>query len=315
MKKKVFIDGSSGTTGLRIFERFSVRDDIELITIDPELRKDPEEKKKIMNQADIVFLCLPDDAARESVSLVENENVIVLDTSTAHRTNPDWTYGIPELNAGQRDKIKNAKRIAVPGCYATGFISMCNPLVAGGIMPKDYPVVTYAVSGYSGAGKKAIEQYQAEGRPEELDAPRVYALTQQHKHLKEMQKITGLADTPIFTPMVCDYYSGMVVCLPLYSKLLNGIQTPETIHTYLTDYYKDQQFIRVMPFGKEADTNGFLSGNSRSGWDGLDIYVTGNKDRIQVTACFDNLGKGASGAAIQCMNIVLGCDEAKGLNL
>lgn len=182
-------------------------------------------------------------------------------------------------------------------------------------MPADYPVVTYAISGYSGAGKKAIEQYESAGRDKELDAPRVYALTQQHKHLKEMQKITGLADTPIFTPMVCDYYSGMVVCLPLYTKLLNGTQTPETIHKYLTEYYKDQQFIGVMPFGTEAQTNGFLSGNSRSGWDGLDIYVTGNDERIQITACFDNLGKGASGAAIQCMNIVLGCDESKGLNL
>lgn len=315
MKKKVFIDGSAGTTGLRIYERFSVRDDIELMRLDENVRKDPAARKKIINEADIVFLCLPDDAARESVSFVENEKVIILDTSTAHRTDPDWVYGIPELNAGQREKIKTAKRIAVPGCYATGFISMCNPLAASGIMPADYPVVTYAVSGYSGAGKKAIAQYEADERDKELDAPRVYALTQQHKHLKEMQKITGLENTPIFTPMVCDYYSGMVVCLPLYSRLLTGKQTPESIHTYLTEYYQEQQFIRVMPFGKEADTSGFLSGNSRSGWDGLDIYVTGNAERIQLTACFDNLGKGASGAAIQCMNIVLGCEEAKGLNL
>lgn len=315
MKKKVFIDGSSGTTGLRIFERFRVREDIELINIDEADRKNPQVKKELMNQADIVFLCLPDEAARESVSLIENEKIIVLDTSTAHRTNPDWVYGIPELNAGQREKIRQAKRIAVPGCYATGFISMCNPLIAGGIMPADYPVVTYAVSGYSGAGKNAIAQYESAGRDKELDAPRVYALTQQHKHLKEMQKITGLADTPIFTPMVCDYYSGMIVCLPLYTKLLKGRQNPETIHHYLTEYYKKQRFIGVMPFGTEAQTNGFLSGNSRSGWDGLDIYVTGNEERIQITACFDNLGKGASGAAIQCMNIVLGCNETKGLNL
>lgn len=315
MKKKVFIDGSAGTTGLRIYERFSVRDDIELMQIDEEVRKDPAARKKYINEADIVFLCLPDDAAREAVSFVENENVIILDTSTAHRTNPDWVYGIPELRDGQREKIKNAKRIAVPGCYATGFISMCNPLVEGGILPKDYPVVTYAVSGYSGAGKKAIAQYEADQRDKELDAPRVYALTQQHKHLKEMQQITGLEYTPVFTPMVCDYYSGMVVCLPLYSRLLKGEQTPESVHAYLTEYYKEQQFIRVMPFGQEAETNGFLSGNSRSGWDGLDIYVTGNADRIQISACFDNLGKGASGAAIQCMNIVLGCEEDKGLNL
>ncbi len=315
MKKKVFIDGSSGTTGLRIFERFGAREDIELVQIEEADRKNSQVKKQLMNEADIVFLCLPDDAAREAVSLLDNENVIVLDTSTAHRTNPDWTYGIPELNSEQRDKIKRAKRIAVPGCYATGFISMCNPLVAGGIMPREYPVVTYAISGYSGAGKKAIAQYEEKERAFELDAPRVYALTQQHKHLSEMQKITGLANKPIFTPMVCDYYSGMIVCLPLYSKMLNGKQTPETIHTYLSKYYNEQKFIRVMPFGAEAQTNGFLSGNIRSGWDGLDIYVTGNEERIQLTACFDNLGKGASGAAIQCMNIVLGCDETKGLNL
>ena len=315
MKKKVFIDGSEGTTGLRIYERFSSRDDIELVKIAPEVKKDPAVRSKLINESDIVFLCLPDAAARESVSLIENENVIILDTSTAHRTNDDWNYGIPELSVKHREKIKNSKRITVPGCYPSGLISMCYPLISGGILPADYPVVTYAVSGYSGAGKNAISQYEESDRASELDAPRVYGLNQQHKHVNEMQKITGLERAPIFTPIICNYYSGMTVCLPLYSHLLIGDQSPQSIHKYLTEYYAGQKLIHVMEFGKEAETNGFLSGNSRSGRDGLDIYVTGNSERIQITACFDNLGKGASGAAIQCMNIIMGCDETKGLSL
>lgn len=315
MKTKIFIDGSEGTTGIRIYERFAARDDIELITIDSEKRKDTGERKRLINESDITFLCLPDDAARESVSLVENDQVKIIDTSTAHRTEEGWAYGFPELSGIHRQKIREGKRIAVPGCYATGFISLIYPLVSEGVLPKDYPVSAFALSGYSGAGKKTIAVYEAPQRDKELDAPREYALTQKHKHLKEMQKITGLARTPLFSPIICDYYSGMLLTVPFYGDMLSGGQTPEKVHGLLEAYYKEEPFIKVMPFGKEADFHGFLAGNACAGWDGLEIYVTGNEDRILVSSRFDNLGKGASGAAVQCMNIILGCREDKGLNL
>lgn len=315
MKKKVFIDGSEGTTGLRIFERFAERDDIELLKISSELRKDPEEIKKFINASDITFLCLPDAAAREAVAMVENENVRIIDTSTAHRTEAGWAYGYPELSPVHRENIKNGKRVAVPGCHATGFITLVYPLVAGGIMPSSYPVTSFSLTGYSGGGKKMIAAYESDNRNAELDSPREYALGQTHKHLKEMKKITGLDREPLFSPIVSDYYSGMVVSVPIYSDMLNDTQTPERIHKYFEEYYAREQFIKVMPFGKETDYGGFLGGNGCSGWDGMEIYVTGNQDRILLSARFDNLGKGASGAAIQCMNIMLGCDEAKGLNL
>ena len=315
MKTKIFIDGSEGTTGLRIHERFQGRDDIELLHINPDLRKDPEERKKMINASDITFLCLPDAAARESVSLVENENVTVIDTSTAHRTEEGWAYGFPELSDNHRDAIKKGKRIAVPGCYASGFISLVYPLVAGGILPKDYPVSSFALSGYSGAGKKTIAVYEGEDRPAELSAGREYALTQQHKHLKEMKKITGLERTPLFSPIIDDYYSGMVVSVPLFTDMLAKKETPESLLAFYADYYKGQQFIKVSAPDDEVAASGFLAGNGLSGWDGLKIYVTGNEERLVVSSQFDNLGKGASGAAIQCLNILLGCDEAKGLNL
>ncbi|MBP5222455.1 MAG: N-acetyl-gamma-glutamyl-phosphate reductase [Lachnospiraceae bacterium] len=315
MKTKVFIDGSEGTTGLRIYERFQKRDDIEILRIDPELRKDPEERKKLINASDITFLCLPDVASKESVSLVENENVVIIDASTAHRTQEGWAYGFPELSEGHRDAIKNGKRIAVPGCYASGFISLVYPLIAGGILPGDYPVSSFALSGYSGAGKKTIAVYESEDRPNTFSSGREYALSQQHKHLKEMKAITGLERTPLFSPIIDDYYSGMVVSVPLYTDLLAKQMTPETLLAYYADYYKGQQFIKVSAPDDEVAAGGFLAGNGLSGWDGLKIYVTGNDERIVVSSQFDNLGKGASGAAIQCMNIVLGCDEAKGLDL
>lgn len=315
MKTKIFIDGSEGTTGLRIHERFAVRDDIELLTIDPELRKDPAERKKLINASDITFLCLPDAAARESVSLVENEHVRILDTSTAHRTEAGWAYGYPELSKEHREAIKNGKRIAVPGCYATGFITTAYALIAGGILPKDYPVSAFAVSGYSGGGKKLISEYEAEDKSEALSSARLYALGQTHKHLKEMKAISGLTRTPLFSPMVTDYYSGMTVSLSFYAELLNGHQTPETVRDYLAKHYEGEKFIKVQPLGAEADTNGILFSNACSGWDGLEIFVTGNEERIMVTTRFDNLGKGASGAAIQCLNLMLGCEEDRGLNL
>ena len=315
MKKKVFIDGSEGTTGLRIDERFRRRDDIELLHINPELRKDPEERKKMIRASDITFLCLPDEAARESVALAEGEDVVIIDTSTAHRTEEGWAYGFPELSDVHRTAIKEGTRIAVPGCYATGFISLVYPLIEGGILPKDYPVSSFAISGYSGAGKKTIAAYESADRPKELSAGREYALTQQHKHLKEMKKITGLARTPLFSPIIDDYYSGMVVSVQLYADMLSRKELQESLLDFYADYYKNRPFIKVSAADDETAAGGFLAGNSLSGWDGLKIYVTGNEERIVVSSQFDNLGKGASGAAIQCMNIILGCDESKGLDL
>lgn len=315
MKTKIFIDGSEGTTGLRIYERFAHREDIELMKISPELRKDPEERKRLINASDITFLCLPDAAARESVSLVENEHVRIIDTSTAHRTEEGWAYGFPELSEENRTKIATGKRVAVPGCYATGFISIIYPLIATGILPKDYPVSSFAMSGYSGAGKKAIAVYESAEREKEYDAPREYALSQQHKHLKEMKKITGLERTPLFSPMVCDYYSGMVVSVPFYTELLTAKVSPGEVRDRLAEFYQGEAFITVQPFGKEEETNGFLAGNARSGWDGLELFVTGNEERLLISSRFDNLGKGASGAAIQCLNLMLGVEETKGLNL
>ena len=289
MKAKVFIDGSEGTTGLRIHERLDNRDDIELLTIAPELRKDPAERSRLINSSDITFLCLPDSAAREAVALVTNPNVRIIDASTAHRANP--------------------------GCHASGFISLVYPLIAGGILPADYPVASFSLTGYSGGGKKMIAQYEASDRNAELDAPREYGLSQQHKHLKEMRLITGLSRAPLFTPIVSDYYSGMVVNVPLYTDLLNTTQTPESLQAFFADYYANEPFVKVMPLGAESEMSGFLSGNHLSGYDGMQIYITGNENRIQLSSVFDNLGKGASGAAIQCFNIMTGCDETKGLNL
>lgn len=315
MKTKIFIDGSEGTTGLRIYERFEGRDDVELLKISSELRKDVNERKRLINESDITFLCLPDAAARESVSLVENDYVRIIDTSTAHRTEEGWAYGFAELSGAHRDAIRDGKRIAVPGCYATGFISLVYPMITKGILPADYPVSAFGLSGYSGAGKKVIAAYEAEERSADFDAPREYALTQQHKHLKEMKKITGLTKEPLFSPIICDYYSGMVMSVPLYIEMLNGNQTVETVHKMFTDFYEGEKFIKVMPLDAEAGEGNMLAGNACSGWDGLRIFVTGNEERIVISSQFDNLGKGASGAAIQCLNVMLGCEEDKGLNL
>lgn len=315
MKTKIFIDGSEGTTGLRINERFMNRDDIELLTIDPELRKDLGERKKKINESDITFLCLPDAAAREAVQLVENDHVRIIDSSTAHRTEAGWAYGFPELSEKHRKSIKEGRFVAVPGCHATGFISLVYPLTAGNILPSDYPVSSFSITGYSGGGKKMIGEYEDPNRHADYSAPREYAMSQQHKHLKEMKKISGLDREPLFSPIVADYYSGMLVTVPLYTHLLKGKQTPELVHSCLTKYYANQPLIHVMPFGAESETEGFLSGNHLTGYDGLNIYVTGNEDRILLSSQFDNLGKGASGAAIQCLNIMLGCEDGKGLSV
>ena len=314
-KTKIFIDGSEGTTGLRIFDRFKERDDVELLYIDSELRKDAAERARLINQSDITFLCRPDAAAKESVSLVENENVRIIDTSTAHRTEPGWAYGFPELSPRHREAIRQGKRVAVPGCHATGFISVVYPLIAGGILPKDYPVSAFSLTGYSGGGKKMIGEYSATARELELDAPREYALTQQHKHLKEMKAVTGIDRLPLFSPIVADYYCGMVVSVPLYTEFFNKCRNVAELTAFYADYYKGEPFIKVDETGGADLYGGMLAGNVLAGWDGLKIVVTGNDERIVVSAQFDNLGKGASGAAIQCLNIMLGCDERKGLQI
>lgn len=315
MKTKIYIDGSEGTTGLRINERLEGRDDIELLRIRPELRKDTEERRKFINASDITFLCLPDAAAREAVSLVTEEHVRIIDASTAHRTEAGWAYGFPELSAEFRRRITEGRRVAVPGCHASGFMALVYPLVKEGILPADYPVVSYSLTGYSGGGKKMIAAYEAEERPEELLAPRAYALTQQHKHLKEMKAIAGLAREPLFTPIVADYYSGMVVFLPLAQHLLSKAITPKQLRSFYQEYYSGQQFLHVMQEEETEALGGFLAGNARSGWDGMEILVSGNDERLLVASRFDNLGKGASGAAIQCMNLMTGCPEETGLVL
>ena len=314
-KHKVFIDGSEGTTGLRINERFAGREDIEIISIDPELRKDPAERRKLINASDYTFLCLPDVAAREAVSFVENPDTVMIDASTAHRTDSGWAYGLPELSQEHREKIRTSKRIAVPGCYASGFIMLAYPLVSKGILPPDYPFVIPAVSGYSGAGKKAIAMYEAQDKTDDLFAPRHYALSQMHKHLPEMKVITGLLREPIFMPSVDDYYCGMIVTLPIHTHLMNKRMAPEELRDILAGHYEGQDFIRVKEFGAEDEINGFLPANRLAGVDYAEIYVTGNEERITVMAVFDNLGKGASGAAVECMNISMGIDPATGLVL
>ena len=304
---KVYIDGKEGTTGLKIYERMAVRDDVELITISDELRKDPAERKKCINASDITFLCLPDQASIEAVSFVEG-NTRIIDASTAHRTNPDWAYGFPELGDDFRSKITTSNRVAVPGCHASGFLSIVYPLVKLGILPRDYPIVCHSISGYSGAGKKAIAQYADPDRSIDLDSPRQYAMAQTHKHLPEMQLIPGLTYKPLFTPIIADFYSGMEVTIPLYTRLLNGNQTVESVFKALSDYYGGQKMIKVEKnFGD--DIQNFMPANALSGKNTMTITVHGNDDRVVITSIFDNLGKGASGAAMQCMNVMLGLAE------
>lgn len=311
MAVKVFIDGKEGTTGLKIFERFAKRNDLEILQIDDEKRKDPVEKAKMINASDYTFLCLPDAAAIESAELCTNPNTVIIDASTAHRTNPAWAYGFPELDASFREKIRSSKRIAVPGCYASGFIALGYPLVKSGIMPKDYPVAIHAVSGYSGAGKKAIAQYEDANRNPELDSPRLYALTQAHKHLPEMKKISGLDFEPIFNPYVCDYFQGMTVSVGLHSRLLGKKVSAHDVWEMMSEHYKDSHFVKVAGFmGEGTLTEQFIPANTLAGTNNMQIFVYGNDDRIMLTSRFDNLGKGASGAAVQCFNISLGIDEA-----
>ncbi len=315
--KKVFIDGAEGTTGLKIFERFANRNDIEIIKIDSELRKDTAERKRLINMSDVTFLCLPDAAAIEAVSLVENPDTVIIDTSTAHRTAPGWDYGFAELDDDFRNRLKKSKRIANPGCHASGFVGLVYPLVKSGIVKKDAQLCCFSLTGYSGGGKKMIAEYTAEERDTELLSPRQYGLNQTHKHLKEMQIICGLDKAPMFSPIVADYYSGMEVTVFLYPEIMNIPAGTENVLEFVNSAYKKHyegsSLIRVNDLGAEQKSRGFYGSNNKTGFDDYEIFVNGNNDRIIVTARFDNLGKGASGAAIQNMNIVLGFDEAAGL--
>ncbi|MCL2051479.1 MAG: N-acetyl-gamma-glutamyl-phosphate reductase [Lachnospiraceae bacterium] len=313
MKRKIFIDGSEGTTGLKIFDRFKERKDIEIMKIESEKRKDINERRRLINESDVTFLCLPDEAAKESAALAENDNVIVIDASTAHRTKAGWAYGFPELSAGHRDMISNGKKIAVPGCHATGFISLVFPLIKEGIIGADYPLTINSISGYSGAGKGMITEYEKETRIKDYDAPRLYALAQHHKHLPEMKKVCGLNQEPIFNPVIADYFQGMVVSVPLYANLLSKKYKLNDLINVYHDFYAHAKLIKVVPAESEAITSNFLCCNGMAGRDDLKIYLAGNDERIVLYAQFDNLGKGASGAAVQCMNIALGYDEDTGL--
>ena len=307
--KKVFIDGSAGTTGLRIAERLSTRTDIELIKLNEENRKDINARKEALNSADIAFLCLPDAASREAVSLIENSRTVVLDTSTAHRTDDGWAYGFPELSEKHREKIKKSKRIAVPGCHASGFIALVYPLIEAGVLPKNSLLSCFSLTGYSGGGKNMIAEYEGERRDKLLNAPRQYGITQTHKHLPEMVKYGGIENAPAFIPVVADFYSGMEVTVPIFASNINA-----TIDQ-IKEIYKRKYTGPIVKFTEDFSENGFVSANKLSFCDGMEISVGGNGDRILLIARYDNLGKGASGAAIECMNIVLGTEETTGLDL
>lgn len=303
---KVFIDGYAGTTGLKIYERLSSRKDIELITLTEETRKDINARRDALNSADIAFLCLPDDAAKESVSLIENNTTAVIDTSTVHRVNTDWVYGLPELK-GQREKIAASKRIANPGCHATGFIVLVAPLVQAGIVSPDSLLSCFSLTGYSGGGKKMIAQYEDVSRDSLLDAPRQYGLTQKHKHIPEMVKLCGLNNAPVFCPIVADYYAGMEVTVPLHNVSVKALQD------CFREYFAGSSLVHFTEEDAFSE-GGFMSAGAFAGRDDLEITVQGNDERALLVSRFDNLGKGASGAAIQNMNILLGLEETAGLN-
>jgi N-acetyl-gamma-glutamyl-phosphate reductase len=314
VKKRVFIDGQQGAVGVKIHERLHVRKDIEIIEIPEAKRKDPETKKKFLNEADIVFLCLPDDAARESVSLITNESVCVIDGSTAHRVTEGWVYGLPELKKEQRALIKKSRRITNPGCHPTGFISMLYPLVAQSIVAPDYPVTCYAVSGYSGGGKAMIADYENRDAPDYIKNPRPYALGLNHKHIPEMTKIVGLSRPPVFTPTVVNLYNGEIISIPLVPYYLKKRLSAADIREVLAEYYAGERFIKVMPYpADDYLKNGYLTFTDCNGTNNLEIFVFGNEERILLSARYDNLGKGASGTAVQNMNIVLGLPENTGL--
>lgn len=307
---KVFIDGEAGTTGLKIAERFAGRNDVELLHLPPEKRKDAAARKEMINRADYCFLCLPDEAAKEACSLVENENVKIIDASTAHRTAEGWAYGFPELDEKHFSDVKNSSRVAVPGCHASGFLALVYPLIAAGIVDSDYPFVCYSMSGYSGGGKSAIARYDAR-ESVALEAPGQYALTQNHKHIKEMQYVGGVMTTPVFSPFICDFYSGMEVTVPIFGMMMRKCRSVDALYDFYSEYYSGQKFITV----EKCREDEFIYANSMSGRDSMKILIGGNDKRILPVALYDNLGKGASGAAIECMNIMMGLPPERGLVL
>ena len=301
MNKKVFIDGSAGTTGLRIYDRLSKRADIDLLILSGEQRKDAVARAAALNSSDIAFLCLPDDASREAVSYIDNPDLVVLDTSTAHRTSAGWVYGFPELSAAHHQHIAHAKRIAVPGCHASGFISLVYPLIEAGILASSVRLCCHSLTGYSGGGKSMIHDYQDSGRSMLYDAPRQYGLMQNHKHLREMVHMTGLTVPPVFCPIVSDFYSGMLVTVPLFAQDLNSEVTVDDIKNLYQKLYNHGNIQYVEQLG----IDGFINANALSGTDVMNVSVCGNDERILLTALYDNLGKGASGAAVQCLNLIL----------
>lgn len=314
---KIFIDGQVGTTGLKIVERLQKRRDIELMEIPHESRKDMEVKQSFLNEADLVILCLPDAAARESMTMIKNTHVKVLDASTAHRVDPAWVYGLPEMDATQRERIQQARHVSVPGCYPTGFLLQMIPLVGAGLIPNDYPVSIHAVSGYSGGGRQLIEQYEQQETmvaPGELWSYRPYGLSLAHKHVPEMQRYSGLVEPPLFVPAVAHFYQGMLVSVPLITSRLKKGATAHHIHAVLSEYYRNERYVKVLPLNDmDGLQSGFLSPVECNGTNRVDLMVYGNDRQILLTARLDNLGKGASGAAVQNLNIMLGVDEETGL--
>ena len=315
MSLKVFIDGKEGTTGLRIFERIATRPDIEVLTLSEEHRKDPAARKDAIHAADIAVLCLPDSAAKESVALAEGSNTRILDTSTAHRVQPGWAYGFAELSDAHRSAIINGDRVAVPGCHASGFISLITPLTMAGLLPNDAALSCFSLTGYSGGGKKMIAQYEHEDRTIDLDSPRQYGLTQLHKHVPEMTAIPGLTVKPIFAPIVSDFYSGMQVSIPLHASQLNCLHPMADVLDCLKAHYAGSPIVKVLGQADVDAMGGFIPANALSGKDGMQLMVLGNDERIQLVSLFDNLGKGSSGAALQCLNLMTGVNETMGLNL
>ncbi len=306
---KVFIDGKAGTTGLKIYDRLTARKDLELLTLPEELRKDTEARREMLNKADIAFLCLPDAASREAITLIDNPNTVVIDTSTAHRTNPDWAYGFPELSDDFYEKVKTSKRIAVPGCHASGFIALVYPLVEAGAISKDVLLSCFSLTGYSGGGKSMIADYEDVERDMLLDSPRQYGLLQTHKHIPEMCAVTGVENAPVFCPTVGDFYSGMEVTVPLHKSQLNDGFTFDSIK----EIYKNKYFDSMVTYVESSDEGGFLATNILSECDNMQISIYGNEERMILVSRYDNLGKGASGAAVECMNISLGIDKTTSL--
>jgi N-acetyl-gamma-glutamyl-phosphate reductase len=313
MKHRVFVDGQEGTTGLRINEYLAARSDVEVLRIDADRRKDAAERARLLNAADVAFLCLPDAASREAAALVTNPNTCLIDASTAHRTVPGWVFGLPELAADQRERLRGSKRIANPGCHASAFILLMRPLVDAGLVPAALGVSATSITGYSGGGKKMIEQYEA-GGDARLDAPRPYGLTLAHKHLPEMMAHTGLTTKPVFMPIVGKFYKGLAVSVPLHLSTLSTGASAESLHAALSQRYAGERFVRVMPL-RDAPTldDGFFDVQACNDSNRVDLFVFANDDQVLLMSRLDNLGKGASGAAVQSMNVHLGLDEGLGL--